>query len=286
MVGEGAVDTNAAPPLFQPAEGAMQGTRINGLSVHADLSVGADTKAPAIVFSNSLGTDFRIWDDVVAALAGRYMILRYDSRGHGLTDTGETPYEIEGLSADLAALMDEFGLSDAIVVGLSVGGMIAQGLALSRPDLVRGLVLSNTAHKIGDAASWDQRIETIQADGLSAIAEATMEKWFTPAFRRGDNPVFELNRNMFLRAPLDGYIATCHALSKADFTQTIGTVKVPTLCIAGSADGSTPPDLVKSLADKIAASRFHVIEGAAHISCVEQPEVYADLLDSFIGGID
>ncbi|MER0237320.1 3-oxoadipate enol-lactonase [Fulvimarina sp. MAC8] len=263
----------------------MQSATIKGLSVHVDLTVGAGSRAQAIVFSNSLGTDFRIWDDVVAALAGRYTILRYDSRGHGLTDTGETPYDMPGLSADLAALMDEFGISAAIVVGLSVGGMIAQDLAITRPDLVRGLVLSNTAHKIGDAASWNQRIETISKEGLSAIAEATMEKWFTPGFRRADNPVYQLNRNMFLRAPLEGYIATCHALSKADYTETIGGVKAPTLCIAGDGDGSTPPDLVKSLAEKIDGSEFHLIQNAAHIPCVEQPEAYADRLERFIAGL-
>ncbi|EAU41102.1 beta-ketoadipate enol-lactone hydrolase protein [Fulvimarina pelagi HTCC2506] len=263
----------------------MQSATIDGLSVHVDLTVGAGSGAPAIVFSNSLGTDFRIWDDVVAALAGRYTILRYDSRGHGLTDIGETPYSMSGLSTDLAALMDAFGISDAVVVGLSVGGMIAQDLALSRPDLLRGLVLSNTAHKIGDAAAWNQRIDTIRADGLDAIAEATMEKWFTPGFRRADNSAYQVNRNMFLRAPLEGYIATCHALSKADYSDTVGDLSVPALCIAGDQDGSTPAELVKSLSDKIAGSQFEVIENAAHIPCVEQPEAYADRLEGFIAGL-
>ncbi|MEE2953429.1 MAG: 3-oxoadipate enol-lactonase [Pseudomonadota bacterium] len=260
----------------------MHFVTVNDIAIHAGLTAGARPGSQTLVFVNSLGTDFRIWDAVVATLGGRFTTLRYDKRGHGLSDVGATPYRMDDHIADLAALMDRFELRRAVIVGLSVGGMIAQGLARSRPDLVEALVLSNTAHKIGDRATWDQRIDTVERDGIGAICEGVMEKWFTPDFRREDNPAFRGHRNMLLRASGEGYMATCNAIANTDFTKEAPLIDVPTLCIAGEEDGSTPPDLVRSLADLIPNARFALIEAAGHIPNVERPEAYANEIERFL----
>ncbi len=151
----------------------MQFASVNDVVMHYDFQPIAAEK-PVLVFINSLGTDFRIWDEVRARLRNDVSTLVYDKRGHGLSDVGATPYTIELLATDLINLLDKLSIKRAIICGLSVGGLIAQGVYAARPDLVAGLVLSNTAHKIGTAAMWDARIAAIQQDGLSSILDATM----------------------------------------------------------------------------------------------------------------
>lgn len=208
--------------------------------------------------------------------------LVYDKRGHGLSDIGTTPYTIELLASDLVALLDELSIKQAIICGLSVGGLIAQGVYASRPDLVAGLVLSNTAHKIGTAEMWNARIAAIMQDGLASILDATMPRWFTPNYRRPDNPAFRAYCNMFERQPLDGYAATCAALRDADLTETAKGISVPALCLVGDQDGSTPPALVRELASLIAEADFSEIAASGHIPCVEQPDAYVALLRNFL----
>lgn len=151
---------------------------------------GLDTGKPVIAFINSLGTDFRIWDAVIEALGDDYAYVRHDKRGHGLSDVGHAPYSIDDHADDLIALLDHLGVKGAIIWGLSVGGLIAQGLYARRPDLVRALILSNTAHKIGTAEMWNARIDKIAADGLASLVDPVMERWFTPAFRQPDNAAY------------------------------------------------------------------------------------------------
>ena len=239
---------------------------------------------PTVVFSNSLGTDFRIWQAVIDALGPGYGYLLYDKRGHGLSDLGETPYTIATHAGDLAGLMDALGLRGAVICGLSVGGMIAQHLAAVRPDLTRALVLCDTAHRIGTPEMWQARLESLRRGGIAAVADGVLERWFTPPFRSGD-AAFPGCRNMLLRQPAEGYIATCEALRDADLTATTARLALPVLCVAGDQDGSTPPEVVRSMADLIAGSRFHVIEGCGHIPCVEQPARLARLMADFLAGL-
>lgn len=262
----------------------MQFTRINDVTIHYRV-VGAVTEKPALVFINSLGTDFRIWRDVVLRLAGDFAIVLYDKRGHGLSDIGQVPYSIEDHATDLAGLLDRLAVKQAIVCGLSVGGLIAQSLYGRRPDLVRALVLSGTAHKIGTVEFWDARITAIEAHGIEAVADGVLERWFTPAFRRPENLAFTGCRNMLVRQPVPGYVGTCAAIRDADFTEAAGRIAVPVLCVVGDQDGSTPPDLVRSTADLIPGARFEVIRGAGHIPCVEQPEALSSVLRRFFRSV-
>ncbi|MGY5774909.1 3-oxoadipate enol-lactonase [Rhizobium sp. LEGMi135b] len=259
----------------------MQFARINDVTIHYQI-IGGPADKPVLVFVNSLGTDFRIWRDVIVRLAGDFAIVLYDKRGHGLSDLGQMPYSIEDHASDLAGLLDFLSVKNAIICGLSVGGLVAQSLYQRRPDLVQALILCDTAHKIGTAESWNARIAQVEADGIESIVDAIMERWFTPAFRRPENIAFAGYCNMLIRQPVAGYVATCAALRDADLTEAAAKIAVPTICIVGDQDGSTPPELVLSAAKLIPHARYEVIKDAGHIPCVEQPEALTEVIRAFI----
>lgn len=160
--------------------------------------------------------------------------------------------------------------------------MIAQGLAALRPDRVAALVLCDTAHRIGTAEMWNARIDTVTSNGIASMADAIMERWFTPAYRQPGNADFVGYTNMLVRTTADGYAGTCAAIRDADLTESTRALRLPVLCVVGDQDGSTPPDLVRSTADLIAGARFEMIEGAGHIPCVEQPKATAALIGQFL----
>ena len=239
-----------------------------------------DPDGAPLVFANSLGTDLRLWDQVVPLLPKGLRIIRYDKRGHGLSDCPPGPYSMGALVRDVEQLLDALKVKDSLFVGLSIGGMIAQALAVKRMDLVRAMVISNTGAKIGTVEIWDQRIEGVRTRGIEALADGVMERWFSKAFRA--RPELAAWRNMLVRTPAEGYMGCSAAISGTDlYTPTAG-LTLPTLAIAGSEDGSTPPDLVRETADLIKGSQFHLIRGAGHLPCVEKPEEYAEVLTKFI----
>lgn len=261
----------------------MHFTKIGGVGLHyAFHGEEAVSDRPTLVFINSLGTDFRIWEKVVSRLKDNSPILLYDKRGHGLSDLGATPYSIGDLVDDLAGLLEHLDVDRVVPCGLSVGGLVAQGLAAKLGTKVERLILCDTAHKIGTEDMWNGRIGSIETGGIEALADAILERWFTPHFRRSRPAELAGYRNMLLRQPVQGYIATCVALREADHTDLVAGLAVPTLCVAGDQDGSTSPDLVKSMADLIAGARFETIENAGHIPCVEQPDVLARLIENFL----
>ena len=239
-----------------------------------------DPNGAPVVFANSLGTDLRVWDKVVPILPAGLRIIRYDKRGHGLSEGTAAPYSMGTLVRDVEALLDHLEVKDALFVGLSIGGMIGQGLAVKRLDLVRALVISNSAAKIGTKDMWSQRIETCRAKGVAAIADATMERWFGKAFRA--TPELAAWRNMLARSDLEGYTGCCAAISGTDFYTPTSGLRLPVLGIAGSEDGATPPDLVRETTELVPGARFALIRGAGHLPCVEKPADYARVLSDFI----
>jgi 3-oxoadipate enol-lactonase len=246
---------------------------------HADSGL---AEAPLLVLVNSLGTDLRVWDALLPKLGGRFRYLRYDKRGHGLSDATPGPYAMEQLAADLARLLDARNARNVVVCGLSIGGMIAQALAAARPDLVCSLVLMDTAHKIGTPEMWGERIAAIRTGGIASIADAILLRWFSPAFHQERPADLGGWRNMLTRTPVEGYLGCCAAIRDADLTAAARAVSVPTLCLVGEHDGSTPPDLVAQLAGLVRRSRFVQVTGAGHLPCVERPdEVAAAMLGFF-----
>ena len=237
---------------------------------------------PAFVFANSLGTDLRLWDDLLPLLPNGARAVRFDKRGHGLSDFSAN-VSVDDYADDAIALIEHLGLPKAVFVGLSIGGLIAQSIAARRPELLRALVLSNTAVKIGNAEMWNTRIAAIEADGIGAIADGVMERWFAPVFRA--TPALRAWRNMLARTPADGYIAACRAINAADYTGSTSRLRLPALVFAGDCDGSTPPELVKATAALIPGAKYHCIRDAAHIPCVEKPDEYAEVLNGFVMGL-
>ncbi len=231
-----------------------------------------------LVFINSLGTDFRIWDKVLALLPPGLRALRFDKRGHGLSSSVDAAMEIDTYASDLIELMEYLKLGPATIVGLSIGGMIAQSLYKQRPDLVRSLVLMDTAHRIGTATSWGDRITKVSENGLDSIADGVMKVWFSQTFHETDAAEVAGCRTMLTRCPVEGYLAACGAISRADLEPVSRSISVPTLCMVGSTDGSTPPDLVRSLAELIPDARFELLDGPAHIPCIETPRVVTRLI--------
>lgn len=251
------------------------------VALHVQVEGPAD--GPVVVFGNSLGTDLRLWDGVVARLPAGLRIIRYDKRGHGLSTCPAPPYSMGALIHDAERVMDALGARDAVFVGLSIGGLIAQGLAAKRLDLVRAVVLSNTAAKIGTRAMWEDRIAAVRADGLPAMTHAIMERWFAPSFRESDAAAPW--RRMVETCPEDGYVGCSAAIAGSDFHTTTAALRLPALVIAGDHDGATPPDLVRELADLIPGAKFELMRNVGHLPCAEQPAAYAAILIKFLSEI-
>lgn len=248
--------------------------------LHYSYHAGESARRP-IVFANSLGTDLRIWDSVIARLPADIPVLRQDKRGHGLSNV--TALDMATHVRDCADLMDHFGLRAALICGVSVGGMIAQGLAAARPDLVAGLVLSNTAPRIGDAEGWNARIARITTEGLEGMADEILARWFSPGFRATHPADWAGYRNMLVRTPAPGYIATCAAIRDTDFTASTRALRLPVTCISGSADQATPPALVQRMADLIAGASLHCLTDIGHLPCIEDPDTVAGLVRDLYG---
>jgi 3-oxoadipate enol-lactonase len=237
---------------------------------------------PALVFSNSLGSDLRIWDPLVPYFVSEFRLIRYDTRGHGLTEALPPPYSADDLARDVVGLLDALEIEKAVVCGLSVGGVIAQQLAIEHPDRVRALVLCDTGARIGTVASWEERIATVKAHGLGVLAAPSMERWFSEDFRRRHGAAVRGYANMVIRTAVDGYVGTCCALRDSDLTQAAASIDKPTLVLCGDQDIATPPDMARELAKIIPRARLALISGAAHISCVEQPAMMATQITQFL----
>lgn len=238
-------------------------------------------QGPVLVFSNSLGTDLSTWDAVVPHFSKRFTILRYDSRGHGLTDVPSESCTMDDLVSDLVALLEALKIPDAVICGLSVGGLIAQGLAAAYPERVRALVLCDTAMKIGPRSLWDERIAAIEAGGMVALADAIMERWFTASFRKNRAAEIQGYKNMLVRTPVEGYVGICRAIRDADLTEAAGTIDKRTLVLCGEQDIATPPALGRALAGAIAGAEFALIADSGHLPCIEQPDALAHRIEQF-----
>jgi 3-oxoadipate enol-lactonase len=258
----------------------MNFIKINEYTIHYKYSYRNGDRT--FVFINSLGTDFRIWDEVAEALKDYGSILLSDKRGHGLSDIIADTNGLNDFVTDTEALLNHLEIKKYIPVGLSVGGMIAQLLAQRNPEKIEKLVLCDTRHKIGNAQIWNDRIAAVKENGLSAISEGVMQRWFSEKFRKEETVKVAGYKNMLERTLPLGYIKTCEAIRDADLTDIAKQIKIPTLCVAGSEDKSTTPEEVKNLADLIKGSEYKVIEGSGHIPCVDNPGALNKLIIDFI----
>ncbi len=238
--------------------------------------------APAVVLAHALGTDLTIWDEVLPQLAG-LQVLAYDHRGHGASDVPAGPYAMGALIRDAEKLMEHFDLRDAVFVGVSLGGLVAQGLAIKRLDLVRGLVLSNTAARIGAPSLWQGRIAEVQRAGLAAYAPGALQRQLGPKWQ--DHPARARLQALITGTRVEGWCGAAAAIAGADFTLTTPTLRLPTLVLAGPNDGTTPPDLVRETAEMIPGARFHLMRGVGHLPMVEKSTEFAAQLLGFLSEI-
>jgi 3-oxoadipate enol-lactonase len=251
----------------------LNGARLNVVET-------GDPKGAPVVFANSLGTSLELWDPLLPHLPDGLRIIRWDMRGHGASEAVAAPYKMGTLGADAEAVMDALEVKDALFVGLSIGGLIAQGLASKRLDLVRSVVLSNTGAKIGTRTMWDERIALAREAGLGPLADGSMERWFSKGF--ATSPEVEPWRQMYMTTSVEGFCGCCGAIAGADFITPTSGLRLPALGIAGSEDGSTPPDVVREMTDLIPGSKFALVRGAGHLPHVEKPQEYAALLTGFM----
>lgn len=252
---------------------------VNGSELHYALD-GPDD-APAIVFSNSLGTSLEMWDAQVEALRGRYRCLRYDTRGHGRSAVRDEPAGIDDLAADLRGLLDGLGISRAHVVGLSLGGMTAQAFAASSPDRVDRLVLMATAAQLGPPAAWEERAALARREGMAALVDTVLSRWFTPPF--ADTQDAGKVREQILATDPVGYARACDVIRDMDLRERLAAISAPTMIIAGADDPATPPLLGEALRSAIPGAELVVISGAAHLLNIERAEQVNRHLASFLG---
>lgn len=244
-----------------------------------------ETGAPegaALVLLHELGTDERLWQGVVAQIAPGLRVLCVALRGHGRSDTPAPPYAMGALVRDVEMLLDHLGLRDVVVAGLGLGGMVAQGLAVKRLDMVRGLVLSGTAAKLGHPEHWQARAKLAMEGGMDAVAELVLPRW---AGRRTPLDAARAMRDMLLGCPPQGYAGGALAIAGTDFYTPVSGLRLPTLGLAGSEDYETPPDLQRETVELIPGARFELMRGAGHLAPLEQPETFAGAMAGFLRGI-
>ena len=258
----------------------MHMIQLDNVALHYRIQ--GDPGGKPIVFANSLGTDFRLWDSLFPLIPPGFKIVRFDKRGHGLSGSPEGIWSMQDLVDDTAQLLRALQVEDCLFVGLSIGGIIAQGLAAAHPELVRAMVIANTGARIGTPEMWQERIDAVEAGGVEALADAIMQRWFAKSYHQ--NRALELAgwRNMLTRTPAEGYIGCSRAIAATDYREQTAKLTLPTLAIAGVEDGSTPPDLVRETADLIPGSHYELIDNAAHLTCVEQTATFARLLTRFM----
>jgi 3-oxoadipate enol-lactonase/4-carboxymuconolactone decarboxylase len=256
------------------------GSRVHHVELRA-----SSARSPTLLLIHALGTSLRIWDGVVERLSFGGSLLRYDLRGHGLSELGDAPCDTASLARDALGLLDELGIESVVVCGLSVGGLVAQELALVAPARVRAAILCGTASRIGTRDGWQSRIEQVRAGGIASIADAAMLRWFSPRYRELEPDAVRGYRCQLERTPSEGYLAMVHALAEADLTERVHRVQAPVLVVSGELDEATTPADGRMLAGLIPGARFELLSGASHLLCIEKPAELAGLIDAFIQSI-
>lgn len=259
--------------------------RAGDITVHYLLE--GPENAPVVMFSNSLGTSLSIWDAQAAALRDKYRVLRYDTRGHGLTDApaaGDTGYTMERLAEDAAALIKALGLKRVHLCGLSIGGMLGQKLAAKSPELLSSLILCDTAAYMNPDV-WDERIAAIRKGGIEVVAAGTMQRWFTPRFHEQQPDALQGIRNMLVRTPVEGYVGCAYAIRNMNLRADDARIVCPTLIIVGEDDPATPVAAARELNATIKGSKLVIIPQAAHIVTIEQPAAVSRAIGDFLANL-
>lgn len=243
--------------------------------------IDGDPNAPPLLFSNSLGTTFELWDPQMDPFSHAFRVIRYDTRGHGLSDAPPGEYTIGQLGADAVAVLDAAGVSRASVCGLSLGGLTAMWLGIHVPERIEALALASTGAKIATSAIWQERIDQVTAMGLESIAEGGKGRWFTEGFRAAHPGVVDRHVRMLVSGPAAGYASCCAVLRDTDLRDEIAAIVAPALVIGAVEDPVTPPANAELMTSRIPHARLAMLEGS-HIANVEQAEAFNGHLLRFL----
>ena len=251
--------------------------KANGIEINYEI----DGDGPWVTFSHSLACNLSMWDEQVRALKGRYRVLRYDTRGHGHSAAPQGPYTIEQLTGDVIGLLDQLHIERAHFVGVSMGGLTGVGLGARYADRIDRLVLCNTAAKIGSPEVWVPRAAKARSEGMLALADAVLPRWYTPEFIANNALVMSQVRDVFVHTDNEGYASNCDAINATDLRGEAGSIKARTLVISGTHDVAATPAQGRELAASVPGARY-VELNAAHISNVERADEYNKIVIDFL----
>jgi 3-oxoadipate enol-lactonase len=283
-----AIEATAPSSAAHPGNG-WEGRTVSSPALHFSVRGPRNGKEPrhTVVLSHALGCDLTMWDDLAQLLSQDCRVIAYDHRGHGSSDAPPGPYSMADLADDAARLLGELDAGPVVWIGLSMGGMVGQELALRHPAKVTALVAANTTSGYPEEARamWRQRMQTVQAHGMPAIADAVMGRYFHSGFRADRAAVVERFRRRLLSTGTEGYIGCCAAVAGMDTTARLPQLRLPTLVIAGELDAGTPPAMAQTIADQVPGAQLRLIAQASHISAIEQPQAFAELVSAFLAGL-
>ncbi len=253
----------------------------NGIDIHYRIT----GSGPWVTLSHSLACDLTMWDEQAEVLSGRHTVLRFDSRGHGKSGAPPGPYGLEQMADDVIGLLDALGVARTHFVGLSMGGMIGQHVALQAPQRVARLVLADTSSRLPPEVLpvWQERIRIVSEHGMEARSSRRWQRWFTAPFRASHPHVMARIGALIRATPVAGFIGCCHAVPQIDVAARLRGLTLPTLILVGDQDGGTPPSMAQEMHAAIAGSEFELIAGASHLSNIEQADRFNALLLDFLG---
>jgi 3-oxoadipate enol-lactonase len=256
--------------------------KANGIQINYELS--GKKGVPVVVLSHSLSCSLMMWNPQMEALNPHFQVLRYDMRGHGGSEAPAGPYTLELLGKDVIGLLDALNIDRVHFVGLSIGGMIGQCLALNHPHRLKSLALCDTMAVVLEEAQpiFQERIDTVRAKGVESQLEPTMERWFTPSFLKSNPPMLGVIRKEFLATPVEGYIGCSEAIRKLNYLNRLSQIRIPTLIMVGEDDPGTPVSASQAIHERISNSKLVILPSARHLSNVEQTETFNAALIKFL----
>ena len=256
--------------------------KANGIHMNYELSGKED--APVVVLGHSLASSLVMWRPQMDELTRHFRVLCYDTRGHGGTHAPAPPYTLAQLGEDAMALLDVLDIHLVHWVGLSMGGMIGQCIALNHPERLKSLSLCDTASVLPKEADpvWQERIDLARREGMTALVQSTLERWFTPPYLARNPPMVDVIRRHLLATPVDGYAGCSEAIRGLDYLDRLSEIEVPTLIMVGEDDPGTPVDASRAMHDRIPQSKLVVLPSAAHLSNIEQAKGFNHALMAFL----
>jgi 3-oxoadipate enol-lactonase len=257
--------------------------KANGIDIHYEI----EGNGPWLTMSHSLACDLHMWDPQMPVLSKKFKVLRYDTRGHGQSSAPAGEYTLEQLADDVKGLLDALKIRETHWAGLSMGGMIGQAFALKYPGIFQSMVLADTtSRRPPDAAKmWGDRIQTAREKGMGALVDSTLGRWFTEPYRNTRADVMARIGNGIRNTPVAGFVGCCHAISKVDFLDRLKEIECPALVMVGEHDHGTPPEAARAIHQSLKGSELKIIPSAAHLSNVEQTQVFNDAMMGFLNRV-